>query len=372
MSDNKLYWLWLTLKDKLSYDDIKSLINKFGNPLAVYDIEDVNEIKEFSNKIQKQIMDKSLERAVSVYKRIEALNSRVVAIEDEEYPPMLKHIDTPPHVLYMYGERMDWENLFTITIVGTRKYNTYGKNATQRLAYDLAKAGAVIVSGMARGIDSIAGITALNSGNKTVAVLGSGFDKVYPPEKKNLFHAIAKNGVVITEYPPEMSALPQNFPRRNRIMAGLSYGALVTQAPRKSGALITASYALEYGRDVYAVPGSMFSTDSQGCNDLIRQGAKLVTSYMDIINEYPYFELNNLDEIATVTSSLDRVSNINFDNYNQNQQKIIRLLLQGKCHIDEMMRRLELDSGVVSTELLMLELDGMINKLDGNIYELII
>ncbi len=372
MSDNKLYWLWLTLKEKLSYDDIEALINKFYDPLAVYDIEDVNDIKEFSNKVKKLVMDKSLDRAVSVYKRTEALNSRVVTIEDEEYPPMLKHIDEPPHVLYMYGERMEWENLLTITVVGTRTFNIYGKNATQRLSYDLAKAGVVIVSGMARGIDSIAGIAALHSGNKTVAVLGSGFDKVYPPEKKNLFHAIAKNGVVITEYPPDMKALPHNFPRRNRIMAGLSYGVLVTQAPRKSGALITASHALEYGRDIYAVPGGMFSIGSQGCNDLIRQGAKLVTSYMDIINEYPYFELKSLDEEDTVESSSDRVNKINFDNYNENQQKIIRLLLQGQCHIDEMMRQLEFDLGTISNELLMLELDGMINKLDGNIYELTI
>lgn len=372
MSDNKLYWLWITLKDKLSYNDIEKLINKFGNPLNVYDIEDVKELKEFSNKIKEQIMDKSLDRAVSVYKRTEELDSRVVTIEDDEYPPLLRHIDEPPYVLYMYGERMDWEKLLTITIVGTRKFNVYGKNVTQRLSYDLAKAGVVIVSGMARGIDSIAGVTALNSGNKTVAVLGSGFDKVYPPEKKNLFYQIAKNGVVITEYPPDMKAFPQNFPRRNRIMAGLSYGAVVTQAPRRSGAIITASRALEYGRDVFAVPGGMFSPGSQGCNDLIREGAKLVTSYMDIINEYPYFEPNCPSEDNTVESSFERVSKINFDNYNQNQQKIIRILLQGQCHIDEMTRQVDFDSGVLSTELLMLELNGAVNKLDGNIYELTI
>lgn len=372
MTDNKLYWLWLTLKDKLSYRDIELLINKFGDPLSIYDIEDEKELNEFSAKVRKLVMDKSLDRAVSVYKRTKALNSRVVTIEDDEYPPMLRHIDEPPHILYMYGERMDWDKLLTITVVGTRTFNNYGKNATQKLSYDLAKAGVVIVSGMARGIDSIAGITALNSGSKTVAVLGSGFDKVYPPEKKNLFHKIAKNGVVITEYPPDMKPLAHNFPRRNRIMAGLSYGVLVTQAPRKSGALITASHALEYGRDIYAVPGGMFSVGSQGCNDLIRQGAKLVMSYMDIINEYPYFELNRLDEEETVESSTDRVNKINFNNYSDNQQKIIKLLLQGQCHIDDMMRQVEMDLGTISAELLMLELNGMINKHDGNIYELTI
>ncbi len=372
MTDNKLYWLWLTLKDKLSYTEIESLINKFGDPLTVYDIEDKNVIKEFSDKVQKIIMDKSLDRAVSVYKRVEALNSRIVTIDDEEYPPMLRHIDSPPHVLYMYGERLDWEKLLTITVVGTRNFNNYGKNATQRISYDLAKAGVIIVSGMARGIDSIAGIAALQSGNKTVAVLGSGFDRVYPPEKKNLFNAIAKSGVVITEYPPDMRPLAQNFPRRNRIMAGLSYGVLVTQAPSKSGALITASYALEYGRDVFAVPGSIFSVDSQGCNELIRQGAKLVTSYANIVSEYGYFDLNVVDEKKTVISSSDRIDKINFDNFNINQQKIIRLLLQGQCHVDDMVRQLQMDMGILSTELLMLEIENVIKKLEGNIFELII
>ncbi len=372
MSDNKLYWLWLTLKEQLTPKDIKELITKFGSPLAIYDIEDTKGITGFSDRIQKLVMDKSLERAVSVHKRIEALNSRVVTIEDEEYPPMLRHIDSPPYVLYMYGERLDWEKLLTITVVGTRKFNKYGKNATQRISYDLAKAGAILVSGMARGIDSIAATSALKSGNKTVAVLGSGFDNIYPREHKNLFHTIAKNGVVITEYPPEVGPLAHNFPRRNRIMAGLSYGVLVTQAPSKSGALITASHALESGRDVFAVPGSMFSLGSQGCNELIRQGAKLVTSYMDILNEYPYFELDRNTEEETAPSSLDKINKINFDDFNVNQQKIIRLLLQGQHHIDELTRKLEMDLGTVSTELLMLELDSMIKRLDGNIYELTI
>ncbi len=370
MSGNKLYWLWLTLKEKLSYTDIQSLIDKFGSPLNIYDIENVEDIKEYSTKIQKNVLDKSLEKAISVYKRIEELNSRVVTIEDDEYPPMLRHIHEPPHVLYMYGERMDWERLLTITVVGTREYNQYGKNATQRISYDLAKAGVVIVSGMARGIDSIAGVSALQSGNKTVAVLGSGFDEVYPPEKKNLYNAIAKNGVVITEYPPDTKAYGSNFPRRNRIMAGLSYGVLVTQAPRKSGALITASRAVENGRDVFAVPGSMFSAGSEGCNDLIRQGAKLVTSYVDIINEYPYFELKKLEDNKTVSSSSDRVDEIDFSRFSENQQKIIKLLLQGNIHIDEMYRELQMDRGVLTTELLMLELNGTVNKLEGNIYEL--
>lgn len=372
MNDNKIYWLWLTLKDKLTYIEIKALINKFGDPLSIYNIEDQEELNGFSPKVKKYVMDKSLDRAISVYNKTKALNSRVVTIEDDEYPTMLKHIDTPPHVLYMYGERMNWEKLLTITVVGTRTYNKYGKNATQKISYDLAKAGAVVVSGMARGLDSVAAVAALKSGNKTVAVLGGGFDKVYPPEHKHLFHTIAKNGVVITEYPPDMKALPHNFPRRNRIMAGLSYGVLVTQAPRKSGALITASHAVEYGRDVYAVPGSMFSIGSQGCNDIIRQGAKLVTSYMDIMNEYPYFEIEIENEEEPVESSLDRVNKINFDAFNESQEKIIRLLLQGQCQFDVMIRKLGLEQSAVSTELLMLELNGMVKKLDGNMYELTI
>lgn len=369
MTDNKLYWLWLTLKEGLNDREMSALLETFGDPLTIYDIENPELISKFSKKAQNLIFNKSLDRAVSVMQRIEAIGARIVTIEDDEYPPLLKHISAPPYVLYMYGERMDWENLLTITMVGTRKYNKYGKNATQRIAYDLAKSGVVIVSGMARGIDSIAGMTALNAGCKTVAVLGSGFDKVYPPEKRNLYDAISKNGVVITEYPPEMDALPHNFPRRNRIMAGLSYGAVVTQAPKKSGALITARLSMENGRDVFAVPGTMFSPGSEGCNELIKQGAKLITSYEDVINEYPYFELVKA-ESTEIVSSADKVESIDFNQYNENQQKIIKLLLQGEFHIDEILRELEMESNVLNSELLMLELSGAVNKLNGNRYEL--
>lgn len=370
MHDNKLYWLWLTLKEAFTDREMALLLDKFGDPLTIYDIENPEQLEGLSNKVKNLILNKSLDRAVSVMKRIEALGARIVTFDDEEYPQLLKHISAPPYVLYMYGECMDWEHLLTITVVGTRKYNKYGKNATQRIVYDLAKSGVVTVSGMARGIDSIAGVTALNAGCKTVAVLGSGFDEIYPREKRNLYNAIAENGVVITEYPPDMKPLKENFPRRNRIMAGLSYGVIVTQAPKKSGALITARHAIENGRDVFAVPGSMFSPGSEGCNDLIRQGAKLITSYEDVLNEYPYFELKKEDEIPKITSSADKVDNINFDNYNANQQNILKLLLQGEFHIDEILRELKIESNILNSELLMLELSGAVNKLDGNRYKL--
>ena len=369
---NKLYWLWLTLKKIITHKEISLLLNTFGGPDKIYEIEDSELIKKFSNKVQKHVLDKSLDYANLILTKTEKRGERVVTIEDDEYPPLLKHIDEPPYVLYMYGETLDWDNLLTITVVGTRNYNKYGRNATQRLAYDLSKAGVTIVSGMARGIDSIAGTTALQAGGKTVAVLGSGLDRIYPPEKRGLYEDIAKNGVVITEYPLGTPPSRHNFPRRNRIMAGLSYGALVTQAPKKSGALITANIAIESGRDVFAVPGTMFSPGSEGCNILIRGGAKLTMSYKDILVEYPYFHFENTDKTESFTSSAERVDNIDFSLYNENQRRIIELLLQGEIHIDEMNRILEMERGILNTELLMLELNGAISKLDGDIYKLVL
>lgn len=369
---NKLYWLWLTLKKNITHREISLLLRTFGGPDKIYEIEDIELLKNFSKKIQGFVLDKSLKYADSILTRTEQRGERVVTIEDDEYPPLLKHIDEPPYVLYMYGETLDWENLLTITVVGTRKYNKYGRNATQRLTYDLSKAGVTIVSGMARGIDSIAGTTALQAGGKTVAVLGSGLDRIYPSEKRGLYKNISKNGVVITEYPLGAPPSKHHFPRRNRIMAGLSYGALVTQAPKKSGALITANYAIESGRDVFAVPGTMFSPGSEGCNRLIVGGAKLTMSYKDILVEYPYFHFENPDKLQPCTSSAERVENIDYSMYNENQQRIIRLLLGGEIHIDEMNRILEMDRGILNTELLVLELNGAIIKLDGDIYKLVL
>jgi len=208
----------------------------------------------------------------------------VVTQLDEGYPAPLKDIPDPPLVIYMKGE---WgkEDQTAIAIVGSRRASLYGQQTAERLAYDLAIRGLTIVSGLARGIDGAAHRGALKANGRSLAVLGNGLSRIYPPEHKELADHIAEHGAVISEYPMRMAPLAQNFPRRNRVVSGLSLGVVIVEAAKRSGALITADCALEQGREVFAVPGKVDSITSQGTHALLKQGAKLVTSVEDILEE---------------------------------------------------------------------------------------
>lgn len=222
MSENAIYWLWFTLKSDIKPRERIAVLEKYGNAKNVYKATDMDGIHNLSDKAFKALMDKSLDEANNVKLKIGKMGGYILTIEDEDYPSLLRNIYDPPYVLYCMGERIAWEKLLTVTIVGTRLHDEYGRRVTEQLARELALSGATVVSGMARGIDSIAGITAIKCGGKTVAVLGSGIDVIYPPEHAELFEMIRRNGVIMTEYPPGTRPLRENFPRRNRIMAGLS------------------------------------------------------------------------------------------------------------------------------------------------------
>jgi len=217
--------------------------------------------------------------------KIERAGARAITWEDQEYPPRLKHIQRPPPVLYVRGRLLP-EDEWSVAVVGTRNHSDYGQEATWRLVQGLVKSELTIVSGLARGIDSIGHQAALRAGGRTVAVLGSGVDVIYPREHTKLAGEIAQSGAVISECPMGTAPEARNFPARNRIISGMSLGALVVEAPRGSGALITARLALEQGREVFAVPGSIFHPGSFGTNELIMGGgAKLVLSVRDILEE---------------------------------------------------------------------------------------
>ncbi len=367
---NTIYWLWFALKDGVGIKTRIAVLEKYGDAKAVYDAKEITGIHNLRENAKTALEDKSLDKAREVMAKITAMGGYILSIEDSEYPPLLRNIYDPPYVLYMYGEHLEWDKLLTITIVGTRIPTIYGDRVTEHLARELAESGATIVSGMARGIDSVAGITAIKTGGKTVAVLGSGLDVIYPPEHAELYERISRNGVVMSEYPPSTPPNRENFPRRNRIMAGLSYGIVVTQAPQKSGALITASYAVENGRDLYAVPADIFDTDSIGSNRLIRQGAKAVMSAEDIISEYPYIDIVPLSEKRLDEQNRERMMEFDISALNELQAKIVKLLVNGSMHIDEISREAEMPSFEINSELVMLELQGIIKKLNGNIYEL--
>ena len=370
MSENAIYWLWFTLKSDIKPRERIAVLEKYGNAKNVYKATDMDGIHNLSDKAFKALMDKSLDEANNVKLKIGKMGGYILTIEDEDYPPLLRNIYDPPYVLYCMGERIAWEKLLTVTIVGTRLHDEYGRRVTEQLARELALSGATVVSGMARGIDSIAGITAIKCGGKTVAVLGSGIDVIYPPEHAELFEMIRRNGVIMTEYPPGTRPLRENFPRRNRIMAGLSYGILVTQAPEKSGALITASYAVENGRDLYAVPADIFNETSVGSNRLIKQGAKPVITADDIISEYPYLEIIPLSEKQTEEKQRDKLKDLDLSAVNDLQIRIVKELNNEPLHIDEISRITGVASFEINSELVMLELQGIVTKLNGNIYEL--
>ncbi|MGI6092482.1 MAG: DNA-protecting protein DprA [Veillonellaceae bacterium] len=276
---------------------------------------------------------------------------KLCTISDEEYPNLLRNTFKPPVILYYRGT-LPAANDYTIAIVGARRATAYGKNAAGMLAAELAASGFWVVSGGARGIDSSAHAGALKNG-RTIAVLGSGVDVVYPPENRRLFDNIAEAGAVVSEYPPGTLVHAAHFPARNRIISGLSLGTIIIEAARKSGALITADFALEQGRDVFAVPGSIFSELSKGTNYLIKQGAKLVDSASDILEEY---------DIKANTQQKDNELSI------EEMQIYSVLSYEVPIGIEKIVMKTNLTPSVVTYILLQLELRGLVDGQSGQRY----
>lgn len=288
--------------------------------------------------------------------RIEDAGARVVTLRDDGYPRWLSHVDLPPAVLYVKGSYLPKDE-WAIAVVGTRGIKSYGREVTRYLVGGLARNGLTIVSGLARGIDSEAHLTALNAGGRTIAVLGCGIDVVYPPENAGLAQDIVANGALITEYPLGTKPDRRNFPPRNRIISGLALGTLITQAGEGSGALITAYFALEQGREVFAVPGSVLDRACGGTNKLIQQGeAKLVTKVEDILEEL------NLTMVSTQLEVRAAMPE------NQTEALLLRHLCEEPVHVDELQRAVGLPIGQVSGALALMELKGLVRQTGGMSY----
>jgi DNA processing protein len=283
---------------------------------------------------------------------------RVLTFWDPEFPTLLKRIYDPPVVLFVKGGlRPEDEN--ALAVVGTRAPTEYGKIVTERLTTALVVHRLTIISGLARGVDTVAHQTAVKSGGRTVAVLGSGLDVIYPPENRRLAQEISQHGAVISEY--FFGAKPDavNFPRRNRIISGLTLGTIVIEAGETSGALITAQAALEQGREVFAVPGSIFSPKSLGPNRLIQEGAKLITSVDDILAELP----QQLDIFSSSQAPAAPVISLN-----DNEQKIMALLSHEPVHIDLLARQAGMPASQLLAILLDLEFKSAIKQLPGKFF----
>ncbi len=289
-------------------------------------------------------------------------NIGIITIIDPLYPPLLKEIPDPPPFLTYLGQ-LD-NTAPDISIVGSRNATSYGLSTAQNLSYNLSKKGFQIVSGLARGIDAMAHKGALKANGKTIAVMGSGLNKIYPRENKYLFNDIAAKGTIFSEFKVNTDPFPQNFPIRNRIIAGLSCGSIIVEAAQRSGSLITARLANEYNREVFAVPGSIKSKKSQGTHFLLKQGAKLVENEMDIIDElHQFIHVKTCDN----DSSLQQT---NTDKYKSDKYKIIKFLEPYPVHIDVLIEKSKIESSKVTSQLLDLELEGRVTRQQGDYYSI--
>jgi len=300
---------------------------------------------------------KSIEPEIYLEK-ILSKDIKILNIEDKNYPKFLKEIFDPPPVLYVLGDLIESSKM--LGVVGTRRITNYGKQVTESLVEALVSHGFIIISGLARGVDAFAHKVTVETGGKTIAVLGGGVDMIYPSENIPLAKKIVETGgAVISEFPLGMNPVPGNFPARNRIISGLSLGVLVTEAGEDSGSLITAGLALEQGREVFAVPGPIYSKLSGGPAKLIKQGAKLVTSVDDILDEL------NISAQGSVSRDQKEIKGDS-----EEETLIINLLKEGPAHVDEIIRKSKIPPAEIGSILSMMELKGRIKTFSSGVFSL--
>ncbi len=355
-------WLYFNAIPGLGPVKGKALLDRFGSPQAIFKASDKElfSTSGIGTDLIENIRDKEkhldLKQEISLIKR---LGIKLIPFIGPDYPPLLKNISSPPLLLYVRGEFKELDYKMSVAIVGTRKASYYGKTITFELADNLAQAGFTIVSGMARGIDTSAHQGALKQKGRTIAVLGSGLNFIYPRENKKLSEEIAQAGALISEFPLNTSPDRFNFPRRNRIISGLSLGIVVVEAGEKSGALITANFALEQGRDIFAIPGKIDSEYTQGTHKLIQDGAKLVTGWTDIASEL----------MPQINWDTNRKPEERFhEKLEEKESKIYNLLSSEPIQIEEIIKETKMSSPEALSVLLSLELKGIIKQLPGKFF----
>jgi DNA processing protein len=362
MAEEIFYWLALSLIPGLGSILIKRLLDRFKTPEAVFHapMKELLKIEGLGEKVAWKIQKGPLEKMVE--KELYLLREEggtILTIKDDAYPKRLRDIYDPPPLVYVRGE-LKKEDELAVSIVGSRKTSPYGRWITEKVGQELARHGVTIVSGMARGIDSVAHMGAISVGGRTIAVLGCGIDVIYPSENRNLFYQIIDHGAILSEFP--MGSPPEggHFPRRNRIISGLSIGVVIVQASAESGSLITAGYALEQGREVFAVPGNVGAEGSRGTNQLIKEGAKLVESSEDILEEIlPQWRRES--ETTPKIEPPDR-------NLTEEERTLYRLLGETPLHIDVIIRESRFDPGRVSSLLMNLELRELVSQWPGKCF----
>ncbi len=349
-----IYWLGINSIPHLGPIRIQALLKKFGNPKEIFNaspnsIKEIGYIKSIAIKNIQEGIDK--ESIIKQIKLCEKNNIKILTLDSDKYPRLLKNIIDPPPVLFVKGD-INVLDSFAIGVVGTRNATSYGRLSTKNIVSELAKNNITIISGMARGIDTISHKTAIENNAKTIAVLGCGLNICYPPENKDLMEQISLNGAVVSEFSPDTRPNTFTFPRRNRIISGLSEGILVTEAGLKSGALITTDFALEHGRDVFSIPGQINAPNHKGCNKIIQEGAALITSGKDILEllKKPY---------KTETYNRPKL------NLNEKEEMVYNNMGEEPIHIDILSQNCNSTPSKILGVLLGLELKGAIQQLSG-------
>ncbi len=355
MSDPK-YWIALTEVPDIGPVTARKLLAIYKSPEAIFSApyKELCSIGGVRAKKAKKMKEYAgWEEIDAKLRKLENKRIKIVTFDDKDYPETFKNMEDAPLVLYTKGKTQK-EDKFAIAVVGSRKPSPYGQFAVEKLSSELSVMGFTIVSGMARGIDTLAHTTAIKSGGRTIAVLGSGVDVPYPPENKMLMEKISHTGCVISEFPPGTQPDRENFPRRNRLISGLSLGVLVVEATADSGSLITANCAAEQGKEVFAVPGNINSMNSAGTNELIKNGAKLVQSVEDII-----------EELAPVLKGFIKTKEKAKVELSDDEQRLCDIMTAEPEHVDILSRESKLPASKVLGILLGLELKGIVKQADG-------
>ncbi|KPU43923.1 hypothetical protein OXPF_20880 [Oxobacter pfennigii] len=349
--DNLLYYYWITTIKGISTRKIYKLLEYYGDIKSLWNTipGELKDIPGMPETLAYNIINRRNEN--TLLKEIKEIKSKgidIITVDSENYPENLKNIYEPPIVLYIKGSFKECRAY--LGVVGSRKCSSFGKTITRNMAKGLAEYGIGIISGMARGIDTQAHFGALDSDGYTCAVVGCGLDIVYPPENKLLMKEIINRGAVVSEYVPGTQPYAYNFPERNRIISGLSDALLVVEAGEKSGALITVDFAIEQGKDVFAVPGSILSSISKGTNKLIKDGAKIVTDIDDILEEF----------------KIDiKYNNINEEKLSEAEKMILSEIENAPVQADKLLHKMKLKIGEFNSVLTSLELKGIVKVLPG-------
>jgi DNA processing protein len=357
LSDPKQYWIGFNLVKGIGAARLRLLLDYFGDVASAWHASpQALRAAGLSSKLVDTLLqvrtDVSLEQ---VWERIHAQGIQVLTWEDDGYPRRLKEINQPPPVLYLRGDLIP-DDEWAVAVVGTRRITAYGRQVTEEIAGSLARSGVSVISGLARGIDAVAHRATLASGGRTLAVLGSGVDRIYPPENRSLAEEVIHQGAVISDYalgtPPE----GVNFPPRNRIIAGLSMAVIVVEAGERSGALITAGFAADQGREVFAVPGNIIAPQSKGANRLIQEGARPLLDPRDVL------------EVLNLTSVMEHRVARTVLPADETEARLLSELSHEPTHVDDISNRTEMPIEKVSATLALMELKGMVRQVGGMNY----